>query len=580
MVLAEPATQSFGLEATERFAALALECLHQEYPNKIAHVLQADRDAQPPRQLTPAFFGCYDWHSAVHGHWLLARLARLYPQSELAGAAREALARSLTPGNIAGEVRYLEGEGRAGFERPYGLAWLLTLALELREWDDDQARSFSAALEPLEAMAVSRLVQWMPKLTHAIRGGEHSQTAFAFGLIIDWARRSKRFEVSRQVEERVESLYLEDRQCPLAYEPSGHDFLSPCLAEADLVRRVLWRHEFAAWLGAFLPQIPLHRPDDKNPAAGPVHENWLTPARVSDRSDGKLGHLDGLNLSRSWMLEGIASGLPAKDPRIPALLDAARIHRHAGVAAVTGEHYAGGHWLGSFATYLVTARGGSRVMSQGRVDIAYRGVERELVEQIVLPRALRALAAVEAELGIEYPGRLRIDLDPGHRVPAQAGDQIFLPASRLEDQNSSLSIMHEVVHVLAPSAYRPDRFYDDGLAVHLQAKLGEVASYPQFDQELHQATKSLAAELGGFLPLAESEKARRRPRSEKERRLAYLQEGSFCRFLIESRGLELFLRVYRGASPDEVYGLTFEALEAEWLQMLDAHEESPKTRDH
>lgn len=564
--------EGFGLEAAERFADLALECVHREYPNKIAHVLGGDGDARPPRELTPSFYGCYDWHSAVHGHWLLVRLARLHPESELAAKARAAVAQNLTAEKIAGEVRYLEGEGRQGFERPYGLAWLLQLALELREWDDDQARQLSAVLEPLEQAAAERLRVWIPKLTHAIRGGEHSQTAFAFGLVLDWARRSGEWDMARLIEKRVEELYLDDRQCPLAYEPSGHDFLSPCLAEADLVRRVLWRRDFAAWLGSFLPQIPHHRPDDRDPASAPVYEDWLEPATVSDRSDGKLAHLDGLNLSRAWMLEGMATGLPARDPRLPALVDAARAHRRVGLESVTGEHYAGGHWLGSFATYLVTARGGSQVISKGPIDIVYRRAERRLVEEILLPRAERALAAVEKELGIDYPGRLRIDLDPGHFTPAQDGDQIFLPADRLVDGGKAgLSIVHEVVHVVAPSAYRPDRFYDDGLAVHLQAKLAEVPSYPQFDQDLHQATKELAAEIG-FFPLAEAEQQRRRSRSPESRRLGYLVEGSFCRFLIETRGLEAFWRLYRGESTEEVYGLSFEELEASWSAMLEALE--------
>lgn len=339
--------QALDPDLAERFGSLALACVHQEHPNKIAHVLQSDEDVAPPRELTPAFFGCYDWHSAVHGHWLLARLARLRPDDPLAEGARAALDQSLTAANVAGEVAYLEGEGRNSFERPYGLAWLLQLAAELREWDDPDARRWARALGPLERAAADRLGEWMPKLTHPIRIGEHSQTAFAFGLIRDWAETAGDTAMVRLVEQRVRALYLGDRACPLAYEPSGHDFLSPCLAEADLVRRVLPPVEFAAWLGAFLPQIPLSDSDGR----------WLPLVVVSDPSDPKLGHLDGLNLSRAWMLEGIAAGLPAGDPRLPALRRAAAAHRGAGVAAVTGEHYEGGHWLGSFAMYLETGRG-------------------------------------------------------------------------------------------------------------------------------------------------------------------------------------------------------------------------------
>jgi hypothetical protein len=329
-----------------RFAELALACVHTEYPNKIAHVLQGDVDVKPPRQLTPAFYGCFDWHSAVHGHWLLARLARLQPEAPFAARARAALDRSLTPAGIAVEIGYLEGKGRADFERPYGLAWLLQLAAELREWDDPRARAWSATLAPLERAAAARLKEWLPKLTYPIRAGEHSQTAFAFGLVADWARTAGDEELVRLVRDRSLAYYLADRDCPLGYEPSGQDFLSPCLAEADLVRRFLEPSRFAAWLGPFLPGIPHDGSAD-----------WLRPAVVSDPTDGKLVHLDGLNLSRAWMLDGIAAGLPPDDPRVPALRAAAAVHGRLGLAAVTGEHYEGGHWLGTFATYLVTGRG-------------------------------------------------------------------------------------------------------------------------------------------------------------------------------------------------------------------------------
>jgi hypothetical protein len=327
----------------ERFARLALSCVHKEYPNKIAHVMNGDADVKPPRELTPAFYGCYDWHSAVHGHWLLARLTRRFPDAPFAARARAALDKSLTPANLAVETRYLEGEGRATFERPYGLAWLLQLAAELREWDDPQARRWSEALEPLVQAAVKRITTWLPKLSFPIRTGEHNQTAFSLGLLIDWARSTGHREAAALFETRARELYLKDRACPLEYEPSGEDFLSPCLAEADLLRRLLTPDHFAAWLTGFLPQIG--------------GEGWIVPAVVTDPTDGKLAHLDGLNLSRAWMLEGIAAGLPAGDPRLTPLRAAAAAHRESGLRSVTGEHYEGGHWLGSFATYLVTGRG-------------------------------------------------------------------------------------------------------------------------------------------------------------------------------------------------------------------------------
>lgn len=330
----------------ERFAGLALACVDKEYPNKIAHVLNGDEDVKPPRELTPAFFGCYDWHSAVHGHWLLARLARTLPEAPFAPAARAALARSLTSEKIAVEVRYLEGRGRVSFERPYGLAWLLQLAAELRDWPTEEARAWSATLAPLEQAAAARFGEWLPKLTHPIRVGEHSQTAFALGLILDWARAAAEKDLAARLLGRILDFYANDRDCPTAYEPSGEDFLSPCLAEADLMRRVVPPADYAAWLLGFLPRLPL----DGSAA-------WLSPAVVTDPGDPKLAHLDGLNLSRAWMLEGIGEGLPQADRRRGSLLAAARAHREAGLRSVTGEHYEGGHWLGTFAVYLVTGRG-------------------------------------------------------------------------------------------------------------------------------------------------------------------------------------------------------------------------------
>jgi hypothetical protein len=332
--------------ALARFADLALACVHREYPNKVAHVLNEDADARPPRELTPVFWGCFDWHSAVHGHWMLARLARLEPEAAFVPAARAELDRSLTAERVQGEVDYFLAPGREGFERPYGLAWLLQLGAELREWDDPDAARWSKTLAPLEAVAADRLREWLPKLAYPIRSGEHSQTAFAFGLALDWARTAGDEGLEELLVTTTRALYLGDVACPLGYEPSGHDFLSPCLAEADLVRRILPAEEFADWLAGFLPGIP----ED----AGP---EWLPIARVTDRVDGKLAHIDGLNLSRAWMLEGIASALPLADLRSISLRAAAAAHARAGLEGVSDEHYAGSHWLGSFATYLVTGRG-------------------------------------------------------------------------------------------------------------------------------------------------------------------------------------------------------------------------------
>ncbi len=338
--------QPFDAASAARFTRLALACVHKEYPNKLAHVLNDAKDVKSPKALTPAFFGCYDWHSSVHGHWLLARLARTYPDAPFAAEARKALALSLTAKNLAAEVKYFEGQGRVSFERPYGIAWLLQLALELREWKTPEAQAWSRSLEPLERAAAARISAWLPKLSKPIRIGEHDQTAFAFGLILDWARGAGDAAMVKLLEERVEFFYGKDRACPLSWEPNGQDFLSPCLAEADLMRRVMPQEKYATWLREFLPQIP-EKPD----------KPWLSPEVVTDRSDPKLAHLDGLNLSRAWMLEGIITALPSSDARLVALSAAAQAHRVAGLESVTGEHYEGGHWLGSFAAYLVTNRG-------------------------------------------------------------------------------------------------------------------------------------------------------------------------------------------------------------------------------
>jgi Protein of unknown function (DUF2891) len=347
-LLAILAIPSPGLDASAaaRFAELALACVAQEYPNKISHVMSSDEDARPPRALTPAFYGCYDWHSAVHGHWLLARLARTYPEAPFAAAARAALARAMTPANMSGERRYLEGEGRVAFERPYGLAWLLQLAAELMEWDSADARAWSVSLAPLADAAAARIGSWLPKLTAPIRVGVHDQTAFAFGLILDWARTAGNREMEDLLTSRSLDFYRTDRDCPVRYEPSGHDFLSPCLAEADLMRRILPAERFAAWLDGFLPDLP------RDGSGG-----WMVPAVVTDPGDPHIAHLDGLNLSRAWMLEGIAAALPPGDTRRTSLASMAAAHRRSGLAAVTGAHYEGGHWLGTFAVYLTTARG-------------------------------------------------------------------------------------------------------------------------------------------------------------------------------------------------------------------------------
>ena len=335
----------------ESLATMVLAALGRDYPFHLQHLMHADADARTPRELTPAFHGAFDWHSSVHGHWCLARLLRLHPRAGFAGAATAALDRSLTAHAIAGELAYSSTPGREGFERPYGLAWLLQLAAELREWDSADAKRWGAALAPLEALTRERLTAWLPRLAWPVRSGEHSQTAFALGLMWDWAAAANDHEFTAALRARALDWFAADVRAPIEYEPSGQDFLSPVLGEADLMRRVLPPHDFARWFAAFLPEL-------SSPAAG----RWLTPVTPSDRQDGKLAHLDGLNLSRAWMLEGIVAGLRqaggAADPDV--LRSAAARHRAAGLAGAISEHYAGSHWLGSFAVYLITERGLSR----------------------------------------------------------------------------------------------------------------------------------------------------------------------------------------------------------------------------
>jgi len=358
-------THELNPEEATRFARLALACVEKEYPNKLSHTLNSDADVKPPRQLTPAFYGCYDWHSSVHGHWLLARLARMFPDASFAADVRAALVRSLTEPNIRQEVSYLQATGRASFERPYGLAWLLQLGLELREWSEGEnssfARQLSANLQPLEQAALERLKTWLPKLSHAVRSGEHSQTAFALGLAMDYAKAAAHPDFLTLLRTKAREFYSTNKSCPIGYEPSGEDFLSPCLAEADVMRRLLTPQKFARWLRQFLPEI----------SAGKARP-WLQPLKSTDPSDPKLAHIDGLNLSRAWMLDGIASGLPKGDPRVRILSRDVDAHRTAGLAAVTGEHYEGGHWLASFAVYLVTQRGIGEAASSSLAQSAGR----------------------------------------------------------------------------------------------------------------------------------------------------------------------------------------------------------------
>ncbi len=336
-----------------KFVELVLNCIECEYPHSNIYWLNSDDDVKPPRQLTPAFYGCLDWHSAVHGHWLLARLIRCFPEASFSFPARQALNKSLTAENIEREVAYFQRH--PSFERPYGVAWLLQLAAELHEWDDVDAKQWRVILQPLETAIANNLKSWLQQLTICDRTGMHKQTAFALGLILDWAKITENTDFIELIEHKAKQFYLNDQNYSLRFEPLGYDFLSPSLAEADLMRRILSKNAFADWLSSFLPDIPLDN-----------STTWLKPVEVEDAQDYMQSHFYGLNLSRAWMLEGIISNLPngvgeahagRAYRRFKILHNTADIHREIGLANAVSEHYAGSHWLGTFAVYLTTSRG-------------------------------------------------------------------------------------------------------------------------------------------------------------------------------------------------------------------------------
>lgn len=328
------------------FSDLALQCIHQEYPNIIKHTMSSNADAKTPKALYPAFYGCLDWHSSVHGHWLLVRMLNTGGDNISKDTIIASLNKSFSQQNIEGEVATIQRPNNNAFERPYGLAWFLQLTAELRQSSLPEATTWLSRLKPLEAIIVERIESWLPKLAYPIRTGEHSQTAFAFGLMLDWSRIANNESFEALLTSRIKDYYKSDTRCPISYEPSGQDFLSPCLAEADLMRRVLSKKEYGEWLTDFFPTLTS------------TSNDWLQPATVTDKSDGKLAHLDGLNISRAWMIEGMINALDTDDPRVSALQNVMKAHRDAGLNAVLEDmHYMGSHWLGSFASYLETSRG-------------------------------------------------------------------------------------------------------------------------------------------------------------------------------------------------------------------------------
>jgi hypothetical protein len=320
-----------------RSVRLALACVVREFPVGTAHIVRSQRDVRTHRELHPAFYGCFDWHSAVENHWQLVRIARLYPDFPLVDRIKRVLSIHIIPSAMRREAAYFSAKGRAGFERPYGLAWALQLAAELHAWDTELGRRLYSAMSPLRRAAVASIATWLPKVSQPIRSGVHAQTAFAMGLALDYAREVDDRKFAGMLESNALRFYARDRNAPIEYEPSGHDFLSPTLGEADLMRRVMRPGRFAAWLTRFLPD-----------------QIALRPVAISDPRDGHLAHFAGLNLSRAWMLEGISAGLPASDHRARHLQRLARRHRTAGLKSLSLKGYATTHWLGAYAVYLLT----------------------------------------------------------------------------------------------------------------------------------------------------------------------------------------------------------------------------------
>jgi len=342
LLIAVPATASdlkLMRDAASRYAHLALNCIGKEFPNKPDHVVTSPTDLRSPKAMHPAFYGCFDWHSSVHGHWLLVHLLKQFPDLAEAEIIRAKLNETLTPEKIRRELEYLREPERLSFERTYGWAWLLKLEAELHGFNDTDSMKWFRTLKPLADAIASRYLDFLPKQTYPIRTGVHPNTAFALSFALDYAVLVNDSALASLARQRALDYFQNDRNYPAAWEPSGEDFLSPALTEADLMRRVLDPQEFRTWFHRFLPALP---------------PNLMTPAVVSDRSDPKLVHLDGLNLSRAWTMRSIAAVLPSADPARRALADSADRHAKDALANVASGRYEGEHWLATFAVYMLS----------------------------------------------------------------------------------------------------------------------------------------------------------------------------------------------------------------------------------
>jgi len=340
------AFEALDLERANAFAEMALSAIVREYPNKPGEVLTGPADLRTPRSMHPAFYGSYDWHSSVHGHWLLVRLLKVHPELPLAGRIRSTLDEHLTASNLVQEAAYFESKENRSFERMYGWAWTLRLAAELKTWDDRDGRKWAGHLMPLESGLVGLIQDYLPRLTYPVRTGVHPDTAFALGQILDYARAVHDVALEQLVEHRARYYYSNDERYPLTFEPSGQDFFSPGLNVADLMRRVLSRDEFSDWLNRFAPGLRRGRLG-----------NWATPAEVSDLTDPQIVHLVGLNLNRAWTMQGVLSALRQSDRRSKALDLSMKAHAEEGMRYVFSGHYEGEHWLATFAVYYLTRAG-------------------------------------------------------------------------------------------------------------------------------------------------------------------------------------------------------------------------------
>jgi hypothetical protein len=341
---AEQMTLALSTEQASAFARLALKGINKEYPNKPEHVMSGPADVMGPKALHPAFFGCYDWHSSVHGHWMLVRLLRVFPDLPERTEIRGIVGAHLTAENLKAEADYFQRKDSKSFERPYGWAWLLKLAEELQGWDDPDAKAWARNLKPLADAIVTRYLDFFPKQTYPIRTGVHPNTAFGLAFAHDYARAAEDKRLILLIEERARAYFGSDVDVPAGWEPSGADFFSPTLTEADLMRRVLPPEEFRRWFNRFLPGAATSEP-----------KSLFTPATVTDRTDPQLVHLDGLNLSRAWGMKSIAAAFPAGDPIRASLSTSATRHAESALAHVASGDYAGEHWLASFAVYLLTS---------------------------------------------------------------------------------------------------------------------------------------------------------------------------------------------------------------------------------